>query len=138
MSVAQQIADHAHSLFDAVGISRMPSGDNVLILRLESTVERNLDEFGGAYGVFQLYGFEKHAGPKLESVINFIRGKGFFAELVGQYGYPRKGELNLKEEAIRTGLGKRGKSSVVLHHQYGPRLRFMALKTNAPLESLVG
>jgi epoxyqueuosine reductase QueG len=32
------------------------------------------------------------------------------------------------------GLGKRGKSTVVLHDKYGARLRFAAVQTNAPLE----
>jgi epoxyqueuosine reductase QueG len=137
MSAAQQIAEYAGSLFDVVGANHQPNGDNLLIAGLESTEERNLDEFGHVRGVFQLYGFKKHAGPKLESLLNFIRSKGFAAELMGRYGYPPKGEVNLKASAIRAGLGKRGKSTVVLHPQYGPRLRFMAIKTDAPLQPLM-
>ncbi len=137
MSAAQQIAEYAGSLFDVVGASHLPGGDNLLIVGLESTEERNLDEFGHVRGVFQVYGFKKHAVPKLESLLNFIRSKGFAAELAGRYGYPLEGEVNLKEAAIRAGLGKRGKSTVVLHPQYGPRLRFMAIKTNAPLQPLM-
>ena len=109
----------------------------MLILGLESTAERDLDEFGRRAGKFMLYGFKKHAAPKLESLVNFIRSKGFSAETVQRYGYPLGGEINLKVEAIRAGLGKRGKSSVVLHPKYGPRLRFMAIRTTAPLESAV-
>ena len=137
MTVAKQITDHAGSLFDVVGVSRLSGGDNLLILGLESTAERNLDEFGHLDGNFQIYGFKKHVGPRLESMLNFIRGKGFSAEPVGQYGYPLKGEVNLKKEAICAGLGKRGKSTVVLHPKYGSRLRFMAIRTNAPLEPLM-
>ena len=137
MSAVQQIAEYAGSLFDVVGACHLPGGDNLLIVGLESTEERNLDEFGHVRGVFQMYGFKKHAGPKLESLLNFIRSKGFAAELVGRYGYPLEGEVNLKEAAIRAGLGKRGKSTVVLHPQYGPRLRFMAIKTDSPLPPLM-
>ncbi|MBA7652051.1 Epoxyqueuosine reductase [subsurface metagenome] len=137
MSAAQQIAEYAGSLFDVVGANHQPNGDNLLIVGLESTEERNLDEFGHVRGVFRMYGFKKHAGPKLESLLNFIRSKGFAAELAGRYGYPLEGEVNLKEAAIRAGLGKRGKSTVVLHPQYGPRLRFMAIKTDAPLQPLM-
>ncbi|MFC2022438.1 hypothetical protein ACFLTR_04460 [Chloroflexota bacterium] len=136
MNVARQITEHAGSLFDVVGISRLPNGDNLLVLGLESTPERNLDEFGHLDGKFLMYGFEKHVGPRLESLLSFIRSKGFPAEPVGRYGYPLKGEVNLKKEAIRTGLGKRGKSTVVLHPKYGPRLRFMAIRTDVPLEPL--
>ncbi len=134
MNVTQQITEHAGSLFDVVGISQQPSGDSLLILGLESTPQRNLDEFGHVDGKFQMYGFKKHVGPRLESLLDFIRGKGFSAEPVGRYGYPLRGEVNLKVEAIRAGLGKRGKSTVVLHPKYGPRLRFMAIRTDAPLE----
>ena len=138
MNTAQQILDQANSLFDVAGASRTPGGNVMLILGLESSTESNLDEFGRKDGVFQLRGFAKHVAPRLESLVNFIQGKGYSAEPIGQYGYPRKGELNLKEAAIRAGLGQRGKSTVVLHPIYGPNLRFMAVKTTTPLESLIG
>ena len=137
MTVAQQIVDYAISLFDVVGINRLSCGDNLLILGLESTPERNLDEFGLLDGNFRMYGFEKHVEPKLESLLDFIHGKGFSAEPIGRFGYPIMGEVNLKEEAIRAGLGKRGKSTVVLHPKYGPRLRFMAVRSDAPLQPLM-
>jgi ferredoxin len=134
MTTAQQIVEHAFSLLDVVGISRLSSGDNLLILGLESTPERDLDEFGLVDGSFRMYGFEKHVEPKLESLLDFIHGKGFSAEPIGRFGYPIMGEVNLKEEAIRARLGQRGKSTVVLHPKYGPRLRFMAIKTDTPLQ----
>ncbi len=136
MTIAQQIADYAGRLFDVVGSSRLSSVDSLLILGLESTPERNLDEFGHLDGGFQIYGFEKHVGPRLESLLNFISSKGFSAEPVGRYGYPRKREVNLKAEAIRAGLGTWGKSAVILHPKYGPRLRFAAIRTDAPLQLL--
>jgi epoxyqueuosine reductase QueG len=138
VTAASQIVDKAGSLFDVVGVTQLSSGDSLLILGLESTPERNLDEFGHLDGNFQMYGFEKHVKPRLESLLDFIHGKGFSAEPVGRYGYPLKGEINLKEHAIRAGLGKRGKSTIVLHPKYGPRLRFMAVKTDAPLKPLMG
>ncbi len=138
MDIDRQIAEKAGELFDVFGVSRLPGGSSLLILGLESTPERNLDEFGHSGGGFQMYGFEEHVAPRLESLLGFIRDKGFSAEPVGRYGYPLKGEINLKEEAIRTGLGKRGKSTVVLHPEYGPRLRFIAVRTDAPLEPLIG
>ena len=136
MTIAQQIADYAGTLFDVVGASRLSSGDSLLILGLESTEERDLDEFGRVNDKFQMYGFRKHVRPRLKSLFSFIRGKGFSVEQVGPYGYPLEGEINLKEEAIRAGLGKRSKSTVVLHPKYGPWLRFMAVRTDAPLEPL--
>jgi len=136
MSVTQQIADKANSLFDVFGVSRLSNGDGLLILGLESTPQRDLDEFGRQDGRLQMYGFEKHVRPRLESLINLIRDSGFSAEPIGQYGYPLKGELGLKEEAVRAGLGKWGKSTLVLNPRYGPWLRFMAIRTDAQMETL--
>ena len=136
MSVTQKIAAKANSLFDVFGVSQMSSGDRLLILGLESTPQRDLDEFGRQDGHFQLYGFEKHVWPRLESLINLISDSGFSAEPIGQYGYPRKGEIGLKEEAVRAGLGKWGKSTLVLNPRYGPWLRFMAIRTDAQMETL--
>ncbi len=138
MSKVGEIAEQSGAVCDVVAASRLSSGDNLLILGLESTAERNLDEFGHLDGNFQMYGFAKHVGFRLESVLDFIRSQGFSTEPVGRYGYPLKGEINLKKEAIRTGLGKRSKSTVVLHPKYGPRLRFLAVRTDAPLEPLIG
>ena len=69
MTTAQQIVEHAFSLLDIVGISRLSSGDNLLILGLESTPEHDLDEFGLLDGNCRMYGFEKHVEPKLESLL---------------------------------------------------------------------
>ena len=134
MSVARQIVKQAETVFDVVGTSQIADGNKLLVLGLESTPERDLDEFGHLNGDFQMYGFEKRVKPKLKSLLSFIRSQGFSAQPVGRYGYPLKGEINLKEEAIRAGLGRRGKSTVVLHPKYGPRLRFIAVRTDAPLE----
>jgi epoxyqueuosine reductase QueG len=136
MTVAEQIVEYAGSLFDVVGVSLLAEGGRLLILGLESTPERNLDDFGHEESGFRMYGFEKYVAPRLEKLLEFIHARGFTAEPVGRYGYPLKGEINLKEEAIRSGLGKRGKNTVILHPVYGNRLRFMAVSTNAPLEPL--
>ena len=133
MSITQKILEYAGSLFDVVGMSKLDNGDDLLILGLESTAERDLDEFGRMDGELQLYGFKKYFNPLLESLLNFLHKEGFSAEPVGRYGYPRKREVNLKEMAIKTGIGKRGKSTVILHPEYGTRLRFAAITTEAPL-----
>ena len=137
MTVARQIAEKAKTLFDVAGFEKLPEGNCLLILGLESTKERNLDEFQQQKGKFHLRGFEKHIAPRMDSLLDFIGSCGYSAKPTGRYGYPRNGELDLKEAAIRAGVGKRGKSTVVLHPTYGPRLRFIGIKTNAPLESLI-
>ncbi|MBI4268165.1 MAG: epoxyqueuosine reductase [Chloroflexi bacterium] len=136
MNRDNKIVKIINSLFDVAGTSHLFRGDNLLILGLESTIERNLDEFGHSGGHFHMYGFEKHVKHRLHSVLNIIRSEGFRAEPLGRYGYPLEGRINLKTEAIRAGLGKRGKSTIVLHPEYGPRLRLIAIKTDASLEPL--
>lgn len=134
MTIAQEIAAYAGALFDVVAAVYLADGENLLIVGLESTPERDLDEFQRVAGEFQLSGFKRHARPKLESLLRFIHKQGFTAVLAGQCGYPLRGEIKLKEAAVRAGLGQWGKSTLVLHPKYGNRLRFMALRTDAPLE----
>ncbi len=134
MTTAQQIINYAHTLFDVAGVVQLSGNSRLIIVGLESTPERDLDEFQSISGKFRLSGFEKHARSKLESLPAFICKQGFSAKLVGQCGYPLKGELKLKEAAVQAGLGRWGKNTIVLHPRYGNRLRFMAIKTDAPLE----
>ena len=135
MTVAQEITSYASALFDVAGATQLTDGFRLLIVGLESTPERDLDEFRLKVGICQLSGFERYALPKLESLLNFIRKQSFTAEPAGRCGYPLRGEINLKEAAVRARLGNWGKSTLVLHPKYGNRLRFMALRTDAPLES---
>ncbi|MBE0479641.1 MAG: hypothetical protein IBX68_01550 [Dehalococcoidia bacterium] len=134
---AGRIIEKAKSLFDVAGAVALPDGDYLLVLGLESTSERNLDDFGHAGGGFQMYGFRKYARPRLNSLLNFIHACGFTAVPVGRYGYPLGGETNLKKLAVTAGLGARGKSTIILHPEFGPRLRLMAVRTNAPLQPFV-
>ncbi|HET6478136.1 MAG TPA: 4Fe-4S double cluster binding domain-containing protein [Dehalococcoidales bacterium] len=127
----REIADFTSSFFDVVGITGQHGHSTILVVGLESTPERNLDQYGRTNGKVVLSGFEKYMSPLLESAVSFIKGKGYKAEPVGRYGYPLQGQLNLKELAVQMGLGQRGKHSVVLHDKYGPRLRFAAIQIGA-------
>jgi epoxyqueuosine reductase QueG len=137
MTPTQKVIAVAGNLFDAVGITRLSETDNLLILGLESTAERNLDEFGYQDGRFHMFGYEKHVKARLESILNYIRGTGFQAKPLGRLGYPLNGQLYLKGEALRAGMGKRGKNTIVLHPVFGPRLRLIAVVTDAPLVPIV-
>lgn len=136
MDAGELILRKAKSLFDVAGASRLNNSEILLLLGLGSTPERDLDAFGHVGDTFHMYGFEKHVAPKLDEIIEFIRNLGFKVESIGRIGYPLQGEINLKNEAVRTGIGRRGKNTVILHPEYGPWLRFMAVTTNAPLEAV--
>ena len=137
MTLTQEIISYANTPFDVAGYLQLPDKTYLLIVGLETKPQRDLDEFHRIDGKFQITGFEKHAKPRLESLLVFIHKQDFIAELIGRCGYPLKEEAKLKEAAVLAGLGRWGKNTVVLHPEYGNRLRFMAIKTDAPLEFTV-
>jgi epoxyqueuosine reductase len=134
----EEIISCARSLFDAVGVARDPSSkEAVLILGLVTTPERDLDDFvlekvkGGRESFWR--GFIRYAKPKLDVLLESIREQGFSAELVGKMGYSPGGKPNLKHLAVAAGLGRQGKNTLIISPRFGPWLRFMAIRTNAPL-----
>lgn len=131
MTTVTDILNKSKTLFDVAGIIPFEN-KTLIVLGLESTSSRNLDDFGHEKGNFRMYGFEKHVQHRLDELLLFIYNTGSGAEAVGRIGYPLKGEINLKEAAIRIGIGKRGKNTVVLHPEYGPRLRFMGVLVDIP------
>ncbi len=134
MKIGEKIIARARSLFDVVGVASDPStNDTILVLGLVSTPERDLDDFVSAGTTTILRGFVRHAKDREDALIEFIREQGFAAELVGELGYPLHGKPNLKHLAVAAGLGKQGKNSLVIHPRFGPWLRFMAIKTDAPI-----
>jgi epoxyqueuosine reductase len=133
VNAAERILARARELFDAVGVAVDPAtGDTILVLGLVSTPERDLDDFASDGVRTVLRGFARHAKPKQDELIAFIREQGYHAELVGVLGYPHGG-LNLKHLAVAAGLGEQGKNTLVISPEFGPWLRFMSLKTDAPL-----
>ena len=134
MKSGEEIIARARSLFDVVGVASDPStNDTILILGLVSTPERDLDDFASAGNKTILRGFARHAKDKEVALIKFIEEQGFAAELVGELGYPLHGKPNLKHLAVAAGLGKQGKNTLIIHPRFGPWLRFMAIRTDAPL-----
>ena len=138
MSAGDEILAYVRSLFDAVGVARDPaSKETILILGLVSTPERDLDDFtiqkakDGKESFWR--GFIRYAKPKLDALLEFIRKQGYSAELVGKLGYSPSGKPNLKHLAVAAGLGRQGKNTLVINPSFGPWLRFMAVRTNAPL-----
>ena len=138
MNKGEDIIACARSLFDVVGVTRDPATrDTIIILGLVTTPERDLDDFvlqevkGSRESFWR--GFIRYAKPKLDALLEFIRKQGFSAELVGKLGYSPSGKPNLKHLAVAAGLGRQGKNTLVINPRFGPWLRFMAVRTNAPL-----
>ena len=138
MSKEDEILACARSLFDVVGVARDHlTKETILVLGLLTTHERDLDDFvlQEMKGTRESFwrGFITYAKPKLDALLDFIRKQGFSAQLVGKMGYSPSGRPNLKHLAVAAGLGRQGKNTLVINPRFGPWLRFMAIRTNAPL-----
>jgi len=128
LSTNEQVLNEARALFDAAGIVPI-NGDSILIVGLETSPERDLDEFiRDENRAFIIRGFETHLQPLLDSLTCYIRELGLSVQVIGHCGYPQGNELNLKRLAVAAGLGSWGKNAMLLHPRFGPRLRLAVLK----------
>ncbi len=91
MNKGEEIIAYARSLFDVVGVARDPSTkDNILVLGLVTTPERDLDDFvlqemkGSRESFWR--GFVRYAKPKLDALLEFIREAGVLCRACGQAG----------------------------------------------------
>jgi len=138
MKIEDEIIAEAKRLFDAVGVTSC-GRDNVIILGMATSPERDLDDFlRNGNGFFRIHGFEEHVQPRLKPLVSFIREKGLSAEISGWCGYPTGEELNLKQQAVAAGLGSWGKNAMLLHPQFGPWLRLMSVKVSGSNLSTTG
>lgn len=128
MSAGEQVLNEARKLFDAAGIAVF-NGDSILIVGLETSPERDLDDFiRDERRAFIIRGFEIHIQSLLDSLVDYIYGLGLSVEVAGYCGYPRGDELNLKRLAVAAGLGSWGRNAMLIHPHFGPRLRLAALR----------
>ena len=112
-----EIMKYIQKHFDVAG-----GVDNFLILGLESRKNRDLDTFiVEKSGRPKFPGFFKHFAPKTEFVIKKLRQVGEAKQV--------KTEIEIKPLAVRAGIGKWGKNSLVIHPEFGPWLRFVVIET---------
>ena len=126
----KEILSLARELFDVVGVV-VEGQKTFLILGLVSRPNRDLDVCVSDGRRWRFPGFYQHFTPKVKVLVQKLREEGFKAK---QRKYS---ELNLKEMAIRAGIGFWGKNSLVIHSRFGPWLRFVALETNVPFKPTV-
>jgi ferredoxin len=138
MNLTEQILSYARTYFNVAGVYRISTTGSALILGLESTPQRNLDEFRHTGNKLFLRGFAEYVQPGLESILNRLEEEGIAAKAIGQFGYVSQGTVDFisyKNAIIKAGLGKRGKNTVVLNPVFGSRLRFAALKLDTLLDT---
>jgi Pyruvate/2-oxoacid:ferredoxin oxidoreductase delta subunit len=137
VSLDNELLDYAQKLFDAAGIGRISNRESVLLLGMESTPQRDLDLFHMKNGVFHITGFAEYIKPGLERITNWLRDRGVDSRIIGKYGYVTGNTpdfFNYKSAVINAGLGKRGKSTLVINEKYGTRLRFAVIGVSARLQ----
>jgi len=134
MGITDEILEQAMTLFDSAGVAAEGDGA-VLILGLEHTRERNLDEGVIEGGRFHNKGWPNHVKPRMMNLIDILLEKGFKAEPIGWWGYPSGDVMRLKRLAVTAGLGQQGKNTLILDPKVGHRIRLAAVWTNAPLTS---
>ena len=138
MNVTERILSYAHTYFDVAGLYRFSATESALILGLESTPQRNLDDFKKTNGGLFMKGFKQYVQPGLQSITTKLGDEGILAKPIGKYGYTSKWAddfINYKNAAIKAGLGKRGKNTIVINPVFGTRLRFAALKIDTFVET---
>ena len=138
MNLTERILSYAHTYFDVAGLYRLSTIENALILGLESTPQRNLDHFEKINDGLFMMGFKQYVQPGLQSIITKLGDEGILTKPIGKYGYISKRAddfINYKNAAIKAGLGKRGKNTIVINPVFGTRLRFAALKIDAFVET---
>jgi len=132
MSKTDEIMEQACTLFNAAGVVA-EENSTVLILGLESTQERDLDRMALRDGKMRFYGWNEHVKPRMMALMDLIRERGFEAEPVSWWDYPRGDVMQLKHLAVVAGLGQQGKSTLLLNPTFGHRLRLAGMRTRAPL-----
>ena len=137
MSLSNELISYAKTLFDVAGLYSLSENESTLLLGMESTPQRNLDFFQNPENRFHITGFAEHIWPGLEKIITWLRERDVAARAIGQYGYVSEDGpdfINYKSLAIKAGLGKRGKNSLVINDDYGTRLRFAVIRIGVSLE----
>ena len=128
MDIGEKVVSEALRLLDMAGIVSY-GGDSILILGMATSPEQDLDDFiRDEHDRFFIHGFEVHVQPRLKLLADSLRSKDLKAEILGRYGYPLRGEYNLKQLAVTAGLCHWGKNAMVIHPRFGPRFRLMAMK----------
>jgi ferredoxin len=132
MDLTGEILEHAAAHFDSAGVA-VDGSAAILVLGLESTKEQDLDRMTFEEGRMRYHGWTDHVKPKMMALMEVLRNKGFEAEPVGWWGYPRGEVLGLKRWAVMAGLGQQGKNTLILDPAVGHRIRLAAMWTDAPL-----
>jgi len=104
---------------------------NVISLGMEMNCEIfNINHFPDNETLFEAMNVYAKLGEVIDKIVEYIREQGF--EATGHHPYA--GNFLYSAHAVKAGIGSLGANGIVLTDLYGPRQRFGAITTNAPLE----
>lgn len=124
----KEIINQAKKIFDVIKIINNRQ-KTFLILALVSRPYRDLDTFISDGKKWKFVGFYKNFNPKIKTIIQIIKEKGF------EVHQKKYSEINIKKMAVDAGIGWWGKNSLVIHPKFGPWLRFIILEINTLFKS---
>ncbi len=90
MDLGDEIVEHAMTHFDAAGIVAVDSGA-VLMLGLEHSKERNLDQGVVEHERFRNIVWPQHVKPGMTALIDSLEARGFKAERQKDGANPQSG-----------------------------------------------
>ncbi|NQT55577.1 MAG: hypothetical protein HQ551_05050 [Desulfobacteraceae bacterium] len=118
--------------FDVVGVVKQDA-KSIIILCLETSPERDLDEFIGGNAVYKTWcfsGFKKYFSPKVDEFLEEFEKDDPRAVPIAGYD----DTIRLKKLAVKASIGIQGRNTLVINHEFQGRLRFCAVETFLDIE----
>ncbi len=118
--------------FDAVGITKH-EGKTIIVLGMETEPDKNLDEFIGGdkkYATWCFSGFKKYFSPVVDKFLSDFEKIDEKAEPFKDYDK----SVNIKELAVKAGIGFQGRNTLIINNRFQGRLRFCAVETFLEIE----
>lgn len=92
------------------------------------TTTNNSNTPKGRYNAYDVKAFMPMENHHIKTISDFLGNEGYLVETNKNYKLPDK------MAAVRAGLGKYGKNSLVITPEYGSFIMFVTMVTNAPLD----
>ena len=107
------------------------TSSNVISLGMEMSHDLlNINHFPDAETLYEALQTYAKLGEAVEKITEYIRKLGYQA----RGHHPYAGDFLYSAHAVKAGLGQLGANGLVLTQKYGPRQRFAAITTDAPVK----
>ncbi|HEA69927.1 MAG TPA: hypothetical protein ENI07_24410 [Desulfobacterales bacterium] len=106
---------------------------SIIILCLETSPEKDLDEFIGGNAEYKTWcfsGFKKFFSPKVDEFLEEFEKADPHTVPIASYD----DFIKLKKLSVKAGIGIQGRNTLVIDHEFQGRLRFCAVETFLDIE----